>query len=338
MTPDDQPSPRTGQLSEEAALWFARMRGPEAEQARPDFEAWLSRGALHLAAYNRAAEVFAMGKFLADEENDRARARRQRRRHMLLLACWIGLAFLIGALLGSLRTAGTPNGTMMAGRGPSPASGPTQFATLLGEIRQVSLNDGSTVTLDSDSLVTVAFDADKRRLRLERGRARFEVAHDRRPLVVAAGGGTVTARGTMFDVSITGDKRVTVKLLHGRVDVAAPAPRGPSLVHLRPGEEVAYAGDMTVRSASSDGVRRDDWPSATIDYDNARLADVIERANRGSAIRIRLGEAAIGQLLVSGRFRTNDAEQLVSRLALLFGLVVDRTDPSELILRRRPTP
>ena len=66
-----------GQLFEEAAGWFARMRGPDAEASREEFEAWLARGALHRSAYNRAAEVFAMGKLLEEEETQ---ARHPRRR------------------------------------------------------------------------------------------------------------------------------------------------------------------------------------------------------------------------------------------------------------------
>ncbi len=44
------------QLWSEATLWFARMRSPEADALRPEFEAWLARGALHRRYYNRAAE------------------------------------------------------------------------------------------------------------------------------------------------------------------------------------------------------------------------------------------------------------------------------------------
>lgn len=53
-----------GRLRDEAAEWFAVMRGPDAEVRRAEFEAWLERQAIHREAYNRIAETFSLGKAL----------------------------------------------------------------------------------------------------------------------------------------------------------------------------------------------------------------------------------------------------------------------------------
>ena len=68
MSEPETGPPAEDQLLQEAAAWFARMRGPDAEASRDEFEAWLARGALHRRAYNRAAEIFAMGKVLGDNQ------------------------------------------------------------------------------------------------------------------------------------------------------------------------------------------------------------------------------------------------------------------------------
>jgi ferric-dicitrate binding protein FerR (iron transport regulator) len=49
MAEDDmpEPMPRMDQQMREASLWFARMRGPDAEEWRPQFEQWLALGASH---------------------------------------------------------------------------------------------------------------------------------------------------------------------------------------------------------------------------------------------------------------------------------------------------
>src|SRR3546814_20378549 len=67
-----------------------------------------------------------------------------------------------------------------------------------------------------------------------------------RPFIVLAGGGSVTARGTVFDVILGKDKRVTVRLLRGAVDVERPqgvkGGRGAGAVaRLEPGEVLSFA-------------------------------------------------------------------------------------------------
>src|SRR3546814_5749054 len=72
----------------------------------------------------------------------------------------------------------------------------TELASKIGEIRTVALEDGSRVTLDTDTILHIAYSPTERGLKLERGRARFDVSYDAsRPFVVFAGGGSITAHG-----------------------------------------------------------------------------------------------------------------------------------------------
>ena len=72
MAENEQPEslPRMDQLTREGSLWFARMRGPDAQSYRPQFEHWLSLGASHRDAYERAGEIFALGRFLASQREE----------------------------------------------------------------------------------------------------------------------------------------------------------------------------------------------------------------------------------------------------------------------------
>src|SRR3546814_13968320 len=89
-----------------------------------------------------------------------------------------------------------------------------QYATRLGEIRTVKLPDGSKLTIDTDTLVTVAFGLTARRLLLEHGRARFEVAHDSETFVFVAGDPDVLHRLTCSDIFLSEQRRVPFPLLH----------------------------------------------------------------------------------------------------------------------------
>jgi transmembrane sensor len=96
----------------------------------------------------------------------------------------------------------------------------THLATKLGEIRRVPLADGSYITLDTQSRVSVRYESATRLVRLESGEALFEVAKDPgRPFVVQAGIARVRAIGTAFIVRRRSDTDVEVTVTQGTADV-----------------------------------------------------------------------------------------------------------------------
>lgn len=330
-------APAQDQLFIEAAGWFARMRGPEAEASRAEFERWLARGALHRAAYNRAAEVFALGKLLQMDEERAANpgATRPRPRRKVLAATLAGMLALAGA--GSWLMLQPP-------RHMSGGAAARQTATLTsrpGEQRHVRLADGSIVKLQPGTRIVAAFDGRTRRLTLERGRALFEVAHQSRAFVVHAGGGSVTARGTAFEVALLRNAQVSVRLIEGLVDVRLPAATGaktPRIRQLQPGQSLRFAAAPRAgMRAAADLAPGNDRALPEIpaeDFRDVRVADLIARANLDSERPIRISAPEVGERRVTGRFRVEDPEKLAERIALLFDLVVDRSAPGALVLRR----
>jgi transmembrane sensor len=207
-------------------------------------------------------------------------------------------------------------------------------STRVGEIRTLKLADGTTVTLDTDSAIDVRMFGDARVVRLTRGRARFDVAHDAsRPFRVEAAGRTVTARGTLFDVGFE-QEGVRVTLLRGAVEVRGLAPAGgvAAVRRLAPGEcftDVA-SGPRVARATM--GSRQ--WVSGMLDFDAVPLGDVLQQTNRYSAQKIRLGDPALASLRVTGVFRPVPADQLAASLAAAFSLRVERGAKGEFVLTR----
>src|SRR3546814_11921332 len=62
------------------------------------------------------------------------------------------------------------------------------------------------------------------------------------PFIVAAGDGTITALGTVFDVDLERDDRVVVQLLNGAPDVRVPAAAvsGTAPILLAPGPQLVF--------------------------------------------------------------------------------------------------
>ncbi|PZU06065.1 FecR family protein [Sphingomonas sp.] len=353
MTKNEPPEgmPRMDQLMREASLWFARMRGPDAKAYQSDFEHWLSLGASHRDAYERAGEVFAMGRFLAAQREEieaQANDNEPARHRWTWAAIAASLLLVLGAggWFATERRGPAGGVTQVAQLSKGPAVEQARYDTVVGGRRNVRLGDGSVIELDEGSELSTNFGATRRELRLERGRVRFEVAHESRPFIVFAGGGSVTARGTVFDVILGTDRRVTVRLLQGAVDVERPeGPRGSSgaaaVARLEPGEVLSYAAitpaalpGLTGKTTVEPTTPKPDQPLIR-EYERTPLSAVIAEANRDSSTSIRLGDPGIGALRVSGRFRVDNADQVADRLAVLFDLDVERTKSDEITLRKR---
>ncbi|MBJ7441222.1 MAG: FecR domain-containing protein [Sphingopyxis sp.] len=352
---DTDPPRRHGQLREEAADWFAIMRDPEEAQIkRKDFEAWLARGALHRAAYNRIAEAYSIGKRLKELPEDAAVTinetldvdTRQNRfgtkaaKYALLLIGLLGATALVAHWARSAPIHDEPT-THFATKDASRSSNQAiaTLVTATGGIQSFHLKDGSVITLDTNSLVLVNFDDIQRNLRLLRGRARFTVAHERRPFMVHAGRGKVVARGTIFDVDLLPGNHVVVRLVRGAVDVeiesAARAAHLQRPVQLIPGEQVELENDTIAVPTKIREVdlSDSDWPNGLRNFTNVRLGDLFAEANRYASIPLVSEAPDIEDIRVSGSFRISDSARLARNLGDMLGLIV-MSSPSSIHLAR----
>jgi len=317
----------------EAADWFARMHGPDAAQNEAAFLAWIAESENHRDAYSRVSEAFSLGKNLTrDPSRDPGGApTRSRSRRGKLVAAALALVIALGGV-----TLSVERYRLFAPAQRQAISSIERLATGIGEIRTVRLSDGSTIVLDTNSELSTRFGADQRDLWLLRGRARFDVAHERRPFVVHAGGGTVTAHGTLFDVRL-GHGAVSVRLLRGAVDVAIPA-RGNALPMSRkvvPGESVTFdvaRGIAAVPPEQSMAIAQPAWPSALLDFDRARVADILAEANRYSSGHQIVASPDIADKRVSGTFRVDDADRLAQHLAVLLDARANRRANGDIVL------
>jgi transmembrane sensor len=208
------------------------------------------------------------------------------------------------------------------------------YETALGEIRTISLADGSTVILDTASLLRVQLSGGERRLDLDRGRARFRVAADqRRVFRVRVAGSEVVARGTMFDVSLIG-MHPLVTVLEGSVELHRGDTSGEGR-RLVPGQSMVLDGHMAEQAVSGAQAR---WVSGMLALDATPLAEAVAAINRYNRIQIRLAEPFALQLRVTGAFRVRDPEGFARAVAASFHLKVERPDTATILLVVPPKP
>ena len=336
----------------EAAEWELRLSDPEVSDETFDaFDAWM-------AARPENAEAFAnLQMALADLDAGADTVEVQRLRadaqafadapqpHIAATSSrfsawrWGAIAAAVLLVLGPVTAlvAGVENpfgavsGSHTEG---APSVDVIAYATGTGEQRDVMLLDGSTLTLDTQSLVDVRFAAQARDLTLREGRAHFDVAHDAaRPFIVEAGAYQVVATGTAFDVRLDAEA-VTVTLMEGEVRIARNAGDAAALVTLQPGQQwvapqtgAAFVRDVDVGAA---GV----WRSGRIVLDNTALGDAVQEFNRYLDAPIELADEDVMALTVSGQFRTRDASGFLDAVAALHGLEAQRLPDGSVRLTR----
>lgn len=216
------------------------------------------------------------------------------------------------------------------------------YATELGETRSIKLTDGTSVTLGAASEITTAFSGTTRQAELISGVAFFDIANDpNRPFLVDAADMTVTVTGTAFDVRRTGDA-VRVLVAEGDVEVSYPFiidDKATSLISRRDitaGQQVAASRDdgmQSVRSISLTTVGA--WRDDRLIYDGDPLADLVADANRYSARRVVIeGDVEqISRLRIRGAFSGRDIDGMLSTLALIHPVDIDRSEPDTIRIR-----
>jgi transmembrane sensor len=203
---------------------------------------------------------------------------------------------------------------------------PDRYQTGVGEQRDVTLADGSRMTLNTDTSVAVRYSRGRRFIQMQRGETLFSVKADpSRPFDVAAAGTLTRALGTEFNVDLRSTK-VTVSVLEGAVQVARKGLGAAPVAALAKGQSVEIrlptarnvpspsGGERVSESGSAEVVRPADlkridaWRTRRLEFTDTPLTEAVEEFNRYSPLRVVVGTPDLASVRVSGVFRIGDAE------------------------------
>ena len=353
------------QIAEEAAAWFARFRegGELPDRVRRDFVDWILESPVHVHEYLAIAELWgdvegvcADGEFAIDDllalgagdenvvpldvsgtdEAPRSAANPAVRRY------WIGgvaAGIVVGAIAGVL-------GISLNWTSDEPA---TTYRTGLGEQRSIVLNDGSIVELNTLTEIEVLYLPDERRVTLLSGEALFDVEENRlRPFIVDAGSAAVRVLGTRFNI-YRSSVATEVTVLEGKVAIErTPAPddvpnaldgddAGRGAIELIVGEqarveprrpEIATATLANVEPITA-------WTERRLIFEATPLADIVAQFNRYNTNQLRLADAQLSRLELSGVFGSNDPESLIEFLHRVQDIAVAEQPDGTLVIDLR---
>jgi len=195
--------------------------------------------------------------------------------------------------------------------------------------RVVQLADGSTAVLDAGTALALSFDDRQRHLRLLRGQAWFQVAHEARPFQVEAAGGLVRDIGTAFSVSML-DTTVTTQVSAGVVDVR---PGDGSVQRLHAGQARAFRDGHWLQPVQlEDPESMAAWRRGEVVIDDRPAAQAIAdlaRYRRGP-VWVLGGQGA--RVRVSGLFHLQQPDTAIVAVAAQAGLRVQRLPGGALLL------
>ena len=299
--------PQQRSIREAAAEWAVLLADDALDDGQQQaLQQWLQADARHAEALAFARRTWsALGNLPADKPS-RHRAlpvapelARHPRRHARLRR-W-GVAACLALLLGGL-------GLNQSERLLLPLL--ADHRTASGEVRSLTLADGSEVTLDSASAIRLDYSTSQRRIELLAGAAIFQVAPQAdRPFVVEASGGSTQALGTRFVVQREAGAGALVGVLEHAVQVKAADQQR----RLQEGESLRYDA-AGLHDAVLDLQRATSWQRGLLVFDRQPLGQVIEQLNRYRPGYILIGSDAIAQREVSGVFRLDALDDALATL------------------------
>lgn len=204
--------------------------------------------------------------------------------------------------------------------------------TEVAEQRIVRLDDGSTVQLAPRSAIGVLYGAERRHVRLLKGEAFFEVAHDsRRPFVVEAAGLDVTALGTAFDVRLGGEG-TGIAVQQGVVRVEAARAQPLLSERLEAGDWLRVASDGRVERGQVLPGEVAAWRRGRIIAKNRPVAEIVEQLRAYYDGLIVLHGADLASQPLTGVYNLSDPVDALRAVARAQGAGFHRISPWIVVL------
>ncbi|HEY6529794.1 MAG TPA: FecR family protein [Cellvibrionaceae bacterium] len=305
------------ELDDQALEWLVKLNSGQVSAAQEQaFFDWLHKSTAHQSAYLRAENLWQQADIVEKLTDATASVHTQesaalpRKFHKstrqfaygnwAIACCALFVIFTIGFIT----------------LAPSPTH--YHLVSAIGEQRQITLEDGTQLLLNTNSELDVEYSDDHRLARLQRGEVYFDVhPNAQRPFDVLTNSGTVRVLGTHFAVHQQAKDAIVI-VLEGRVALGK-TPKSTRefspIVELHANEQLslqqAYNGNhphaINAKSALA-------WRDKQLVYQKQKLALVIEELNRYFAVKIALPNKAIGERDITAVIQLGELEATLNAL------------------------
>lgn len=292
----------------EAAHWLTQMQdAPLDSIQQAQLEQWCHQSSDHQRAWQRAQRLLAKIGSLPPELAKPTLGRKAQQRHSRRYVLGSMASMLLLAPLGWLLWRHQPWHNWLA----------TDYMALVGEQLDIVLEDGSQVSLNTDTALDVRFDLRQRLLHLRKGEIYVNTCQDRvipaRPFLVQTSQGQLLALGTRFSVRQM-DGVTHLAVYEGAVQVCpADTAAQPRTLIVQAGQQ-AYFSRHSVEQPTVASEAIVAWRNHLLIADNMPVLQWAAELARYADQRIEVGHAA-RHLHISGAFPTNDLAHALQMLS-----------------------
>lgn len=301
-------------IAEQAALWVARMQSADASPAdRQAFETWLASHPSNAHAYN---EMAALWGDMRDVELTSTLAQKPRSATKVLTTlCLLGAAFLLSRQTGLIDRL------------------QADYYTSVGETRMLTLEDGTHVSLNSDTAIETRYSDRERRIVLLRGEAFFDVAKNpHRPFIVDNNGLKAQALGTHYGVRAgNGSLPQEVQVEEGEVEVETTS----GIARLGAGDVATLDAEGAIVRSRQDVANNTAWREGKLVFSGQSLRQVLQILAQYRHGRIVVLDDTAARLSVSGIFDLHDTDQALRILESNLPVKVTKLSDMMVLVRSR---
>lgn len=330
-------------LQQQAINWLVRLRADDfSETEMMAFAEWLAQDHAHSEAFAAAESLFSELVLAANspvpdisvriDVQDNApivklppqRSAAKRYRRWLATAVAIAAVWLFVVML------------VMPKQAPWLDNYLSDYHTETGELRAVQLADGSQVLLNTNSAVSVDFNATVRQVTLHYGQARFTVAKDtQRPFQVRSDNLIVKALGTVFEVyKHSGEVSVTVQEHAVSASVQSETVN-PGSVQVQQGQQLSYrSGSVLTKPETVELNQTSAWQQQRLFINDRPLGELLDEIGRYQVGRVFLADEKLKNLRVTGVFSLDKPDEVLSSVVNALNLQETRLGPWWVLLHR----
>jgi len=329
-----------------ASLWVERLGEGLTREEELELRGWLAENPANQALLEKMARLWdkmdSLNRLAAIVPQPAAVRARDRSRSSPYIALAASLVIGLSTLL-------FWSGAFNTGVEPQIAQRPAEsfYETAMGEQRVITLEDGTEITLNTNSRIGVRYTHEARLLHLESGEVHVQVAKDpQRPLSVMVGGRIVQAVGTAFNIEVKPDREIELVVTEGTVRVGEQAEQSDgarntvkvvlpsSAVVVTAGHELAVEDEVEVaRPISESEIQvKLSWRQGNLVFRGESLAEAAQEVERYTGVEFVFVDENLKEVRVSGFFKAGDVDGMLAVLKENFGIEFQRENENRVLL------